>query len=198
MAATKASVPIIALGTPRAAFTPLVANAATTRSGTTATLTMASTATLATNDYCLIQGHDLAEYNGVFQITVVDGTHISYVIKQDPGASSAVTTASVDKVVMGSPLDMTADYGGQCVIGLQNAGTGPTVAPQVWKGIASTGSTAADFEWKLMFGGDTVAKSLTTNVDQLPMGTMYVNYAVCGNTGQPIDCFALASHVTGV
>ncbi len=196
MAATKAAATIIALGSASAAFTQLVSNAATTRSTTTATLTMASTATLATNDYCLIQGHDLAEYNGVFQVTVASGTTLTYTIKADPGASSGTTVMTVDKVVMGTALDMTTDYGAQVVIGLQNANTGPTIAPQIWRGISSTGSALADYRWQVLSSGDTTAKSLTQIVDVLGMDTMYVNYVVCRNTGQPVDCYALASHVT--
>lgn len=198
MATTKSSAVIIALGSASAAFTQLVSNAATTRSGTTATLTMASTATLATNDYCLIQGHDLAEYNGVFQVTVATGTTLTYVIKSDPGASSGTTVMTVDKVVMGTALDMTTDYGSQVVIGLQNGNTAPTIPPQVWKGVASTGSAAVDYQWSQLLTGDTTAKSLNMVKDFNDLGAMYVNYCVCRNTGQTIDCFALASHVTAV
>lgn len=196
MAATKAAATIIAFGTPCPAFTQLSSNAATTRSGTTATLTMASTATLATNDYCLIQGHDLAEYNGIFQITVASGTTITYTIKADPGASSGTTVMTVDKVVLGTALDMTTDYGAQVVIGLQNGNSAPGVAPQVWKGIASTGSALVDYRWSQLFAGDTTAKSFNQMTDVIPMESMYVNYAVCRNTTNAVDCYALASHVT--
>jgi len=196
MAATKSASAIIARGTSNAAFTQLTANAATTRSGTTATLTMASTATLSTNDYCLIQGHDIEEYNGVFQVTVASGTTITYTIKQDPGASSGTTSGmTVDKVTFGTALDMTTDYGAQVALILQNGGTGPTIAPQVWKGVGTT-SSLVDYTWRQLFAGDSTAKSYTPWVDTVDISTMYVNYIVCRNTGQAVDCCAIASHVT--
>ena len=198
MAATKASSVIIALGSTIAAFTQLVSNAATTRSATTATLTMASTATLATNDYCLIQGHDLAEYNGVFQITVASGTTLTYTIKADPGASSGTTVMTVDKVLMGTALDMTTGYGAQVNGALQNGNTGPTIAPQVWKGVATTGSALADYRWYLCTVGDTTAKSMLPINDTLDFAAMYVNYCVCRNTGQPVDVVIQASNVSAV
>lgn len=199
MPATKSAAVIIARGTSNAAFAQLTSNAATTRVGTTATLTMASTATLATNDWCLIQGHDLEEYNGVFQITVASGTTITYTIKQDPGASSGTTTTmTCDKVTMGTALDMTADYGAQVFIGLQNGNSAPGVAPQVWKGISATGPAAADYQWRPLFSGDISARSFNSIIDQVDMASLYVNYCVARNTTNAVDCCAIASHLTAV
>lgn len=192
---TKSSSTIIARGTSNAAFTQLTANAATTRSGTTATLTMASTATLATNDKCLIQGHDLEEYNGVFTITVASGTTITYTIKQDPGANSSVTNATVDKVTMGTALDVSTVDSGEVVITIQNGATGPTVAAEVWEGVAIA-NNEYDYIWRPMFTGTTTAKDNITRMMTIPQGRMYVNYVVGRNTGQAVDCFALATKAT--
>lgn len=194
MPATKVASVIIPRGTPSLPFTQLVANASTTRVGTTATLTMASTATLTTGDNCLIQGHGHEEYNGIFQVTVTSATTITYVIKQDPGANSAVTNATVDKVVLGTALNMTTDYGAQVVIGLQNGAIGPTVAPQVWVGLSHT-INPVDYLWQPLFAGDSVAKSLANFVDTVEMATMFVNYMVCRNTGQTVDVYAVATEV---
>jgi len=195
MATTKAAAIIIARGTSNAAFAQLIANVATTRIGTTATLTMASTATLATNDYCLIQGHDIEEYNGVFQVTVASGTTITYTIKQDPGASSTVTTATVDKVTRGTPLDMSTDFGAQVFGFIQNGNSAPGVAAQVWKGVSGT-SSDVDYIWKPFIAGDITAKSLTPINDTLDISAMFVNYVVCRNTTNAVDCTIQASHVT--
>lgn len=195
MASTKAGVAIIAFGASNAAFAQLSSNAVTTRSGTTATLTMASTATLATNDKCLIQGHDLSEYNGIFTITVVNGTTITYTIKADPSASSGTTVMTVDKCTVGTALDMTTDYGGVVLIGLQNGNSAPGVVPQVWIGRAIA-STEADYIWAPLFSGDVTAKSLNIIDQPLDWGRMYVNFAVCRNTTNAVDCYAIASHVT--
>ena len=198
MATTKAAFSaIIARGTSNAAFAQLSSNAATTRSGTTATLTMASTATLATNDYCLIQGHDLEEYNGVFQVTVASGTTLTYTIKQDPGASSTSTVMTVDKVTFGNPIDMSTDYGGEVNGGLQNGNSAPGVAPQIWMGSSST-STLADYVWRQVSLGDTTAKSWTPFNMHLSQSKMFVNFIVCRNTTNAIDCYLLATHITAV
>ena len=197
MAATKSTAAIIARGTSNAAFTQLSSNAATTRSGTTATLTMASTATLANNDYCLIQGHDLEEYNGVFQVTVASSTTLTYTIKQDPGASSGTTVMTVDKVTMGTALDISTAYGGNVAGGLQNGNTGPTIAPQIWMGVSGS-STITDYIWRPVSGGDTTAKSWSPFIMSLPLGMSFVNFAVCRNTGQAVDCALQATYVTAV
>ena len=198
MAATKSGSAIIALGTANAAFTQLATTAVTTRSGTTATATVTNT-TLAVNDYILVQGHDLAEYNGVFQVaSLISTTGITYVIKADPGASSGTTVMTIDKVTMGTALNMTTDYGAIVEGAIQNYNTGPTIAPQVWKGVAITGSALVDYRWSLYVTGDSVAKSMTPIRDILDVGYMYVNYCVCRNTGQPVDVVIQASEVTAI
>lgn len=199
MAMTKVAQAIIALGTPSPAFAQLTCSAATTRSGTVASATVTNT-TLAVNDYILVQGHDIAEYNGIFQVaSLISTTGITYNIKSDPGASSGTTTTmTIDKVVLGTALDMTADYGANVVGGLQNGNSAPGVAPEVWKGVASTGSALVDYQWSLLMAGDTTAKSFTPIKDRINIAVMYVNYAVCRNTMNAVDCFIQASHVTAV
>lgn len=198
MATTKAAFSaIIPRGTSNAAFAQLSTTAVTTRSGTTATATVTNT-TLAVNDYVLMQGHDLEEYNGVFQVaSLISTTGITYVIKQDPGASSGTTVMTVDKVTFGTAIDMSTDYGGEVNGGLQNGNSAPGVAPQIWMGSSST-STLADYVWRQVAGGDTSAKSLTSFSMQLPQSKMFVNFIVCRNTTNAIDCFLLASHITAV
>jgi hypothetical protein len=197
MAATKSTTAIIARGTSNAAFAQLSSNAATTRSGTTATLTMASTATLATNDWCLIQGHDIEEYNGIFQITVASGTTITYTIKQDPGASSGTTVMTVDKVTMGTALDLSAAYGGNIVGGIQNGNSAPGVAAQIWMGVAGA-NNAVDYIWRPVSGGDTTAKSWSPFSMSLGLGLSFINFAVCRNTTNAVDCMLQATYVTAV
>lgn len=197
MATTNSTAVVIARGTSNAAFTQLVSNAATTRSGTTATLTMASTATLATNDYCLIQGHDLEEYNGVFQVTVASGTTLTYVVKQDPGASSGTTVMTVDKCTIGTAVDMSTAYDGKVIGGIQNGNTAPTIAPQLWVGEAVTSSGITDYVWRPAAAGNSTAKSWTPFSYSLRPG-VYTNFLVCRNTGQPVDCYLSAVKTTAV
>jgi hypothetical protein len=196
MPSTNSASTVIPRGTPNAAFAQLSSNAATTRSGTTATLTMASTATLTTNDWCLIQGHDIEEYNGVFQITVASGTTITYTIKQDPGASSGTTVMTVDKVTLGTvAVDMSTSYDGLIYGGIQNGNTAPGVAAQVWLGQSAT-SAAADYVWRPLSAGDLTAKSWSPFSVTLKPGLFY-NIAVCRNTTNAVECFALATKMTG-
>ena len=198
MATTNSSAAVIARGTSNAAFAQLSSNAATTRSGTTATLTMASTATLATNDYCLIQGHDLEEYNGVFQVTVANGTTLTYTIKQDPGASSGTTVMTVDKVTFGTAVDMTTAYDGKVIGGIQNGNSAPGVAAQVWLGVASSGSADADYHWRQLAAGDTAVNSWTPFSYVASQGDYYVNVAVCRNTTNAVDCYATGVKITAL
>lgn len=196
MPATKASAVIIPMGTSNAAFAQLSTSAATTRSGTVATATVTNT-TLAVNDYILVQGHDLAEYNGIFQVaSLISTTGITYNIKSDPGASSTTTVMTIDKVTLGTALDCTTDYGATVVGGLQNGNSAPGVAPQIWKGTASTGSALVDYQWRPVSGGDITAKSFSPFSDTIDASVMYVNYAVCRNTTNAVDCYMIGSHIT--
>ena len=198
MATTKAAFSaIIALGTSNAAFAQLSTTAVTTRSGTVATSTVTNT-TLAVNDYVLIQGHDLAEYNGVFQVaSLISTTGITYNIKSDPGASSGTTVMTIDKVTFGSPIDMSTDYGAQVYGGLQNGNSAPGVAPQIWMGLSAT-STLVDYVWRQVAGGDTTVKSWTSFNMSLSQTTMFANFVVCRNTTNAIDCYLFANHITAV
>ncbi len=195
MPTTTVALPCIAHGTANLAFAQLVANAATTRVGTTATLTMLATATLATGDNCLIQGHDLDEYNGVFAITVASGTTITYVIEQDPGANSAVTVATVDRVTLSAAMDVSTGYGGAVLVAVQNSAIGPTAPAQVWVGQSNV-DVPANYFWRQIFSGDTVARSVASAKIPMPMGDRFYKVAVCRNTGQPVDIATIASHTT--
>jgi hypothetical protein len=195
MALTKADATIIAKGTSNAAFTQLT-GCSVTRSGTTATLTKTSHGR-SNGDKVLIQGFSLAEFNGVFTVANSAANTFDYTISADPGANPTGTPGTVDLVTLGTALDLTASY--DCLItgGIQNTTTGPTVAPQVWVGYSLT-SSEADYVWRAVSGGDTTANSWTPFSIQPPMPTQFVNVAICRNTGQAVDCFALASHVTAV
>lgn len=195
MALTKSDATIIAKGTSNAAFTQLTGCSAT-RSTTTATLTKTSHG-LSNGDKVLIQGFNLAEFNGVFTVANSTANTFDYTISADPGANPSGTPGTVDKVTLGTALDMTASY--DCTIfgGIQNTTTGPTVAPQIWVGYSLT-SSEADYIWRAVAGGDTTANSWTPFQLTPPQNTQFVNVAVCRNTGQAVDCVMLASHITAV
>ncbi|WP_406699232.1 hypothetical protein V5E97_10180 [Singulisphaera sp. Ch08] len=67
---------------------------AVTRSGTTATATATSHG-FSIGDWVLIQGSNLPNYNGPFQVvTVADANTFTYTMEADPGASSAGTVTA--------------------------------------------------------------------------------------------------------
>lgn len=64
-----------------------------TRSGSTATATIASTASLYTGQTVLIYGAVQTAYNGVFNITVVNGTTFSFTVVGTPTTPATTLTA---------------------------------------------------------------------------------------------------------
>jgi hypothetical protein len=65
-----------------------------TRSGSIATATLLNAnATLRTGNRLTVSGADQVEYNGVQQITVIDGTHFSYTISGTPTTPATTSTA---------------------------------------------------------------------------------------------------------
>lgn len=193
MAVTKTSRTIIARGTSNAAFTQLTGVSAT-RSSTTATYTKTSHG-LSTSDKVLIQGFSLEEFNGVFTITVVDANTFTATISADPGANPAGTPGTVDKATVGTAVDLSTALGLLVVGSIQNTTTGPTIAPQVWRGLASSSSESA-YIWRPLVAGDTTANSMTPVIDQLPAQAMYVNYCVVRNTGQAVDVGIIGHELT--
>ena len=146
----------------------------------------------------LIQGFSLEEFNGVFTVANSATNTFDYTIKQDPGANPSGTPGTVDKVTAGTALDLTTAYGCQIIGGVQNGTTGPTIAPQVWLGISNSGSAEADYVWRPVYAGDSLANSWTPFSFTLPQAAQRVNVVVCRNTGQAVDCFAQASYITAV
>lgn len=195
MAKTLTPATIIARGTSNAAFTQLT-GCSVTRSGTTATLTKTSHGR-SNSDKVLIQGFGLEEFNGLFTISNVTTNTFDYTIKQDPGANPSGTPGTVDLVTLGTALDCSAGYGAEVQGGIQNGTTGPTVAAQIWMGVSTT-STEADYIWRQVGGGDTTANSWSPFARQIPQTTGFVNFAVCRNTGQAVDCVLLANQISAI
>lgn len=195
MPASKTSAVIVARGTANAAFTQLT-GCSVTRTGTTATLTKTAHG-LATSDKVLVQSFELEEFNGVFTITVVDANTFTYTIKQDPGANPASAVGTVDKVTLGTAVDLSSAYACTIAGEIQNRNTGPTIAPQVWIGQAEIASPAeADWRWRLLLEGSTSANGFTSFVLNIPPGQRNVNLLIGRNTGQPVDFDVSATYLT--
>lgn len=196
MAATKSSnTDIIARGTSNAAFTQLT-GCSVTRSGTTATLTKTSHG-LSNSDKVLIQGFSLEEFNGVFTISNVATNTFDYTIAQDPGANPTGTPGTVDKVTLGTALDMSTSYAAHIFGQLQNTTTGPTVAAQVWVGLSQSNTESA-YRWSQLMAGSTTANDMTPIDYVPPQSAAYVNVCVCRNTGQAVDVRVTAGQLTAV
>lgn len=185
----KTSAAIIARGTSNAAFTQLT-GCSVTRSGTTATLTKTSHG-LSNGDKVLIQGFSLEEFNGVFTVANSLTNTFDYTIKQDPGANPSGTPGTVDKVTLGTAIDLSSAYMAQITGGIQNGNTGPTVAAQIWIGEAQVTSPAeADYIWRLLLEGSTTANATTMFSFSTGAATRAVNLLCGRNTGQAVDIFA--------
>lgn len=190
MAITKSSATIIARGTSKAAASQLTGCSAT-RSGTTATLTKTSHG-YSNGDTVYVRGFSLEEFNGVFTISNVATNTFDYTIKQDPGSNPSGTPGTVDKVTVGTALDLTAALGAQIVTGYQNGTTGPTNACRILIGYAAA-NNEVDYVWRDLLLGNTTANSTVNIAASVPPTAMWVNIAVGANTGQAVDCFALAT-----
>lgn len=195
MALTKSDATIIAKGTSNAAFTQLT-GASVTRTGTTATLTKTSHG-LSNGDKVLIQGFSLAEFNGVFTVANSAANTFDYTISADPGANPSGTPGTVDKVTLGTALDLNGSYDHTIFGGLQNGTTGPTIAAQIWIGYSLT-SNEYDYVWRSVAAGDSTANSWTPFQISPPQNTQYVNIAVCRNTAQAVDIVMYASYISAV
>lgn len=195
MALTKSDFTFIARGTSNAAFTQLT-GCSVTRSGTTATLTKTSHG-LSNGNVVLIQGFSLEEFNGVFTVANSAANTFDYTIKQDPGANPSGTPGTVDKVTLGTALDLSSSYSASIVGGIQNPTTGPTVGAQVWVGEALA-NNEYDYLWRPLLTGDATANAFTPFVFIPAQAAQFVNLAVCRNTGQAVDCYAVASHISAV
>lgn len=195
MALTKSDHTFIARGTSNAAFTQLT-GCSVTRSGTTATLTKTSHG-LSNNDKVLIQGFSLEEFNGIFTISNVATNTFDYTIAQDPGANPSGTPGTVDRVTLGTKLDITGSYDVEMFGGLQNGTTGPTVAPQIWIGEAIVDAEAS-YIWRQVGGGDTTANSYTPFKYAPSQSAQFLNVAVCRNTGQAVDTYMLGTHISAL
>lgn len=190
---TKTARNIIERGTSNAAFTQLTGCSAT-RTGNTATLTKTSHGR-SNGDKVLIQGFALEEFNGVFTVANATANTFDYTIKQDPGADPPGTPGTVDLVTLGTAVDLSAALALQVMLGLQNTTTGPTIAPQIWCGVANA-ANEYDYLWRMVLVGDTTANAINQTMMQFGGPAMFVNFAVCRNTGQAVDCWAIGSELT--
>lgn len=195
MAVTKNARTIIARGTSNAAFSQLT-GCSVTRLGTTATLTKTSHG-LSNGDKVLIQGFALEEFNGIFTVANAAANTFDYTIVQDPGANPSGTTGTVDKVTLGTPLDLSTALGALVVGGVQNGNTGPTVGAQLWMGLANA-NNEYDYLWQRVQTFDVTANGYYPFVIAADPSWMYVNVAICRNTAQAVDCFCLGQELTSI
>ena len=79
-----------------------------TRSGTTATVTLpVANTSLKTGQYYKIAGANESDYNGIFQITMVDSTHFTYTVANNP-----TTPATGTILYRKAPLQWDSPYTG--------------------------------------------------------------------------------------
>lgn len=195
MAMTKSSAVIIPRGTSNAAGTQLT-GCSVTRSGTTATLTKTSHGR-SNGDKVLIQGFELEEFNGIFTVANSAANTFDYTIKQDPGANPSGTPGTVDKMTLGTAIDLSTCYGGMVVGGMQT-GAAPGVQGELWLGQAVTGSADCDYVWRPVSASGIAANVWTPFDYTLKQGAGMLNFAFGKNTTNAVDVFLLANKITAV
>lgn len=150
-----------------------------------------------TNDIVMIQQGASNLYNGVFTITVVDANNFTYTMKADPGVGGGAI-ATADKALVSTVLDLSTKLGALVWGSLQNGATGPTLAAQLWMGMASANNEYDYFAWKQVQNGD-VTLGVGTSVSLLiSQPGMYVKFALIGNTGQAVEWSLYAQELTNI
>lgn len=180
----------------KAAFTQLT-GCSITRSGTTATLTKTAHA-LSNGNIVMIQGASIGMFNGVFTIANVTANTFDYTIKADPGANPAGSVATVDLAVVATVLDLSTRLGALVWGALQNGNTGPTLAAQLWMGMASNNAEPDFFAWRQMLNGDVTANVATPFAFSIGQPGMFIKFALFGNTGQTVEWSMYAQELTNI
>lgn len=170
--------------TSRAALAQITAGTLT-RSAAVATFNKTAHG-LSTNDIVLIQQGASNLYNGVFTITVVDANNFTYTMKTDPGVGGG-TIATADKALVSTVLDLSQKFSALVWGSIQNGGTGPTLAAQLWMGMASTNNEYDYFGWRQMQNGDVTAGIGAPVLLSINQPGMFIKFALVGNTGQPVE-----------
>lgn len=174
---------------------------AITRSTTTATATSTSHG-FSAGDWVIIQGADLPQYNGPFQVvTVADANTFTYTMESDPGASSAGTRTAQKGVAAsiwgdGSTVDsnvtvgaLTTAEGGDLIARVATT-TAPTTACRVH---VFTSATAAPGTWReeTYVDATVTASDMSTHKITVPRGrfVLVLFWRVAG-TAVVVDCVA--------
>lgn len=182
--------------TSKAAFTQLT-GCSITRSGTTATLTKTAHG-LSNGNVVMIQGASIGMFNGVFTIANVAANTFDYTIKADPGANPAGSVATVDLASVATVLDLSTKFGALVWGALQNGNTGPTLAAQLWMGMASNNAEPDYFAWRQIQNGDVTANVATPIALLISQPGMYVKFVLIGNTGQAVEWSLYAQEFSSV
>lgn len=182
--------------TSKAAATQIT-GCAITRSGTTATVAKTAHG-LSNGNIVMIQGASIGMYNGVFTVANAAANTFDYTIKADPGANAAGSVATVDLVSPATVLDLSTKFGALVWGALQNGNTGPTLAAQLWMGMASNNSEPDFFAWRQMINGDVTADKATPFLFRIDAPGMYIKFALLGNSAQAVEWAMYAQEFTNV
>jgi hypothetical protein len=124
---------------------PILSVTSLTRSGTTATATVASTASLSTGQQVTISGATNTQYNGTFTITVKSSTQFTYAVtgspkSPDPSQSIAVTTCVAFQNNANNPGGTDSQHM-KCYLGGTTSGTTTFNRFTIFSGAMTLGGT---------------------------------------------------------
>lgn len=163
-----------------------ITGCAIARVATTATVTKTAHG-LSNGNIVMIQGASIGMYNGVFTIGNVAANTFDYTIKADPGANPAGSVATVDLASVSTVLDLSTKIGALIWGALQNGNTGPTLAAQLWMGMASNNAEPDYFAWRQMLNGDVAANVATPFAFLISQPGMFIKFALLGNSAQAVE-----------
>lgn len=168
-----------------------------TRSGTTATVAKTGHG-LSNGNIIMVQQASIGMYNGVFTVANAAANTFDYTIKADPGANPAGTVITLDLALVSTVLDLSTKFDALVWGALQNGNTGPTLAAQLWMGMASNNTEADFFAWRQMLNGDVTANVATNFLFRISQPGMFIKYALFGNSAQAVEWAMYAQELTNV
>jgi hypothetical protein len=155
---------------------------ALTRSGTTATATATSHG-FSVGDWVLIQGSNLPNYNGPFQVvTTADANTFTYTMEADPGASSAGSITAIKGVGSsiwgdgsgGTVGALPTAFGGVLVARMATT-TAPTTAPRLTV-FSSPSGAAGTWRERISVDGTVVANDQSTHFVAVDHGSFVLAF----------------------
>jgi hypothetical protein len=150
-----------------------VAVTSITRSGSTATATLASSdSTLFTGAYIAMAGATQTEYNGTFQITVVDPTHFTFTVSGTP-ATPATGSPTYAKAGLGWAKPFAAGTNAQTYRSADGA------SDRFYLQVVDNGATAGGAREAQVYGAEVMSADQTVTSGRFPTAAQAASGLCC-------------------